>query len=102
MDEEENNEGIDLSKKIEEFDNSSRSQEFQSVPEYALGTPKFIRWTIKFSGGLIKTEKQAKYVMLAFIVFLIMFSVFLLTSSGPDIQERNIFNSDTADPDFTF
>ena len=61
--------------------------------------PKLIQWTIKYSGGLIKTEKQAIWVILGFVAVAIIISLFLIFGSGTEISEKNIFNPETADPD---
>ncbi len=50
--------------------------------------PKIIQWTTKYSGGLIKNEKQAQYALLGFVVLVIIISLFLFfgmsTSPGSD------------------
>jgi len=42
------------------------------------GMPQVIKWTIKYSGGIIKNEKQASYVILGFVVLAIIISLFLI------------------------
>lgn len=50
---------------------------------YPPGTPKIIQWTIKYSGGLIKNEKRANYVLLGFVVLMILISlIFFLGGRG--------------------
>jgi predicted PurR-regulated permease PerM len=76
----ENNSEIDLSKS---FDASGRKfQEETRSPQcfFRPGTPKIIQWVIKYSGGLIKNEKQAFHVVLGFIVLVIIISFFLIFS----------------------
>lgn len=41
-------------------------------------TPKIIQWVMKYSGGLIKNEKQAQYALLGFIILIIIVSLFLI------------------------
>ena len=59
-------------------------QKYYSRP----GTPKIIQWIIKYSGGLIKNEKQAAYVLMGFaalaiIVSLVLFSGGEKTAGNP-------------------
>lgn len=37
-----------------------------------------IQWAIKYSGGLIKNERQASYVILGFIILVIIISLCLI------------------------
>jgi hypothetical protein len=76
--EKENNNGIDLNKS---FTNSEREfQEGKRSPEYIFlpGTPKIIQWLIRYSGGLIKNKKQATYLLLGLVIFVIIISLFLI------------------------
>jgi len=43
-------------------------------------TPKIIQWLIKYSGGLIKNEKQAYYVLLGFVIIAVIISFYLILS----------------------
>ena len=45
-------------------------------------TIKILQWAIKYSGGMIKNEKQAVYVVLGVVVIAVSFSVFLFIFSG--------------------
>ncbi len=47
------------------------SQSFQTT------TPKITEWIMKHSGGMIKDEKQANYVLIGFVVVAIVISLFL-------------------------
>ena len=47
------------------------SQSFQTT------TPKITEWVMKHSGGTIKNEKQANYVLIGFVVVAIVISLFL-------------------------
>jgi predicted PurR-regulated permease PerM len=49
-----------------------------SLPE----TPKIIQWVMKYSGSLVKNEKQAQYVVLGFVVLAIIVSLFLVFGGG--------------------
>lgn len=46
------------------------------------GTPKIIQWVIKYSGGYVKDEKQANYVLVGFVAVAIIVSLFLVFSGG--------------------
>ena len=53
------------------------TQSFQSR------TPKIVRWVITYSGGLIKDERQANYVLIGFVaVAVIIVFVFLFSDKG--------------------
>jgi predicted PurR-regulated permease PerM len=39
--------------------------------------PKIIQWVIKYSGGYIKDEKQANYVLIGFVAAAVIVSLFL-------------------------
>ncbi|MBU4284736.1 hypothetical protein KKF60_01910 [Patescibacteria group bacterium] len=84
-----NNGEIDLSKS---FDKGGKFQEEKQSPRYFFrpGTPKIIQWMMKYSGGLIKDEKQAGYVIFGFIVLAIIISLFLILGNlgGPDIPPK--------------
>ena len=44
--------------------------------------PKIVQWVIKYSGGLIKDEKRASYILLGFVAINIIVMLILLTSNG--------------------
>ena len=46
------------------------------------GTPKIIQWIIEHSGGLIKNEKQAAYVLIGLAVLAIIVSLILFSGGG--------------------
>ena len=52
------------------------SQSFQTP------TPKIVEWVIKYSGGAIKDEKQANYVLIGFVALVIIISLFLIFSNS--------------------
>lgn len=56
---------------------------------------KLVNLIIKISGGLVKDERQANYVMATLILLMIIFSIFIFYSSIseeklPKIQEDQI------------
>ena len=74
-----NNEGIDLSGALKD---SSTGVKFEGEQRYARsyypGTPKVIQWVITYSGGLVKDEKQASYVLIGFVAVAIIIALFLI------------------------
>ena len=51
---------------------------YQAVKFYhETAIPKIIQWTMKYSGGTIKDQRQAEYVLLGFVVLAIIISLFL-------------------------
>jgi len=64
----------------EEFQRSARS--FNSEKS------GMIQWVIKYSGGLVKNEKQASYVLIGFVVLVIIISLFLIFGGGSGGSNR--------------
>ncbi len=64
----------------EQFQRTTRS--------FETPTPKIVQWVIKYSGGLIKDENQANYVLIGFVVLAIIVSMFLIF--GGDSSNKKI------------
>src|SRR3989338_985930 len=62
-----------------------KSREYQLESLYPPGTPKVIRWVIKYSGGFVKGEKQASYVLIGLSGVAIVLTIILAARvfSGP-------------------
>lgn len=45
-------------------------------------TPKIVQWVIKISGGYVKDEKQATYVLIGFVVVAIIVAFLFVNGSG--------------------
>ena len=74
----ESSNGADLSGMFSKADADSKNNTWRAFKYYRETTiPKVVRWTMKLSGGLIKNEKQASYVLLGFVVVAIIISLFL-------------------------
>jgi len=74
-----NNNEIDLSKEFKDSEtNEFKNESLSSNNLFLPNTPKIIQWVIKYSGGLIKDEKQAYYVLIGFITIAIIISLFLV------------------------
>ncbi len=64
--------------------------EFQAPSSFEFDdTPKMVKWVIKYSGGLIKNEKQANYFLLGFVALILIVSGFLLFGSNKTIKNIN-------------
>ena len=89
------NENLEIKKALKEFEMENVEQE-QEVPSVSknLETPKMIQLVIKYSGGSIKNEKQAQYVLLGFVVIVVGISLFLFWGSDttPIIPLENFEN----------
>lgn len=48
-------------------------------------TPKLIRWVMKYSGGLIKDEKQAGYFLMGLSLAVLVLGLILMFSGGPEL-----------------
>ncbi len=58
----------------EQFQRSTRS--------FETPTPKIVQLVIKYSGGYVKDEKQASYVLIGFVAVAIIISLFLIFSDS--------------------
>jgi len=87
-----NKEDIDLSGVFKGSESSVKSQEKRQLPTQVFlpGTPKMVQWTIKYSGGLIKNEKQASCVLIGFVIVAIVISLVLIFG-GSKSATREIF-----------
>lgn len=87
------NEGADISGIFKGLSTKPPPREFRLERAYP-ETPKIIQWTMKYSGGLIKNEKQAQYAILGFVVAAIIISLFLFFSGGetPKIRLEEFIN----------
>jgi len=73
-----NKEDIDLSGALKDSGTGVKFDEYRAPRSYYPGTPKIIQWVIKYSGGLVKDEKQANYVLFGFVAVAIIIFLFLL------------------------
>lgn len=56
---------------------------WRAIKYYREGTnPKIVQWVIRYSGGLVKDERQATYVLLGFVVVALAAAFFLLVFGG--------------------
>ncbi len=71
------NEFIDLSGMLKDSGVKFQDERQRPAEVFYPGIPKIVQWVIKYSGGLIKNEKQAYYVILGFVALAIIISLFL-------------------------
>lgn len=49
---------------------------------------KIVQWIIKYSGGTVKDENQANYVLIVFVMVTIIYSLFLLFSVEKNTRQE--------------
>ena len=64
------------------------NEQFQRPRSFQATTPKMVEWVIEYSGGYVKDEKQANYVLIGFVVVAIIFSLFLVFGGGSSKSEK--------------
>jgi len=55
---------------------------------YTSQTSTMSQWLMKYSGGYVKNEKQASYVMMVFVILAVSFSIYLLFDSRGNMQDN--------------
>ena len=78
----EDNKGIDLSGALKDSGTGVKFEEYRAPRSFYPGTPKIIQWVIKYSGGLVKDEKQASYVLIGFFILVIVIFLMFIFGSG--------------------
>ena len=68
-------------------------------------TPKMVQWVIKYSGGLVKDERQANFVLLGIIVLAITISLILIFGSNNNsfddqYYDQSIYEGEELPDDF--
>jgi len=82
----EDNKGIDLSGALKDSGTGVKFEEYRAPRSFYPGTPKIIQWVIKYSGGLVKDEKQASYVLIGFFVLAVIIFSILVFSGGKEAE----------------
>jgi len=82
MDKEKNDNGIDFSESLKISDKKSEKDVRLSQGKRSNKDIRLTQLIIKYSGGLIKTKKQASCVLLAFIIFALSVSFYLILNMG--------------------
>lgn len=79
---EKNDKRTDLNGAFRDSGTGVKFEEYSAPRSYYPRTPKIIQWVMRYSGGLVKDEKQAIYVLLGFVAVAIIVSLFLIFSVG--------------------
>ncbi|MFA6077021.1 MAG: hypothetical protein WC735_03020 [Candidatus Paceibacterota bacterium] len=81
-----NNSEIDQAlKEFEMKSSAEQAQETGQTPEVSSELPRMVRLVMKYSGGIIKEQKQAEYVLLGIAVLMFALS-FYFFFGGKSIQ----------------
>ncbi len=85
---------LEIDKALKEFEAKSGEEETQNAPVASKTTelPKMVRLVIKFSGGAIKDQRQAEYVLLGVVVIMLAISFYLFfggSKSAPVLVPAN-------------
>ena len=83
-----NNDGMDLGGELNDSDTGVKFQDsgWRAMKHYREPeTPKIIQWVIKYSGGLVKDNRQANYVLLGLVSLFLVITIILFSNafSGP-------------------
>src|SRR3989344_2870227 len=75
---------IEIEKALKEFEEKSQTEQIQKNPEVLKNseTPRMIELVIKYSGGSVKNERQAQYVLLGLVIIMISISLYLFFSGS--------------------
>lgn len=77
----------EIQKALEEFELKDTAQTKQDLPPIKNeDSSAMVKWIIKYSRGTIKDERQAEYILIAFILISIIFFLFTLLKSGPKTE----------------
>ncbi|MFA5791859.1 MAG: hypothetical protein WC884_02385 [Candidatus Paceibacterota bacterium] len=70
----------DINQALKEFEVKQNEQQIQKAPEALKNSdiPKMVQLVMKWSGGAIKEQRQAEYVLLGFVILAIIISGFLM------------------------
>jgi len=68
-----------IEKALKEFEIKSQAEQTTQTPLVSQNTeiPKMIQVVIKYSGGSVKNERQAQYVLLGLVIIMISISLYL-------------------------
>jgi hypothetical protein len=58
------------------------NEQFQSPGPSATPTPKVIRWIMEHSGGVVKDEREAKYVLVGLVIIILGIGFLLFRNDG--------------------
>lgn len=90
------NKNIDINQALKEFELKSSVKQIQRTPKDSTtpDVPKMVRLVMGLSGGVIKEQRQAEYVLFGFVIIAIIISLFLvlgaLRSPSPPSSDKII------------
>jgi hypothetical protein len=93
------NKNSEIEEALREFDAKYKTEEMEKIPEISKNSeiPKMVQLIMKWSGGAIKEQRQAEYVLLGFVAVAIGISIYLmfggLTTTPTLIDIQNIDQS---------
>ena len=81
------NGNLEIDKALKEFEVKSNIEQVKQAiaTSQTSDAPKIVQLVMKISGGAIKDERQAEYVLLGFVVVAIIVSLFLFLGGGKKI-----------------
>ena len=65
-------------------DNGWRAVRYYRDPQ----SPKVVQWVLQYSGGLVRDEKQAQYILLGFVAVVIATSLMLVFGGVTGTQSK--------------
>lgn len=91
------NKDADINQALKEFEMKFQAEQMAKPPETkeVSDVPKVVKLVMKLSGGAIKEEQQAEYVILGFVVVAILLSIYLFfwgvgSSSAKPLTDNQI------------
>ncbi|MFH1201199.1 MAG: hypothetical protein V1484_02670 [bacterium] len=87
----------EIDKALREFELKNQTEQAQKAPEVPQDSdvPKMVQLVMKWSGGAIKEQKQAEYVLLGFVILAISISLFLVflggNSGAIDLKQQKLY-----------
>lgn len=79
----------EIDQAVQEFQIKSTLEKTEEVQEVSKASelPKMVQFVIKYSGGAIKEQKQAEYVLLGLVVLMLAVSFYLFFGGGNKQQK---------------
>jgi hypothetical protein len=68
-----------LQEALKQFEVKNTEQQILHPPQISsrIESPKMIRWVMKYFGKTIKTEEQAEYALLGFVVIIVIITIII-------------------------
>jgi hypothetical protein len=80
---------------MDEMENQNNKEINLEAQGFYPETPRLHQWVIKFSGGLVKDEKQANYVLIGFVALAVILSLILVFGGGSRSSRQAEYTPDT-------